>query len=165
MHKIDFEKIISLENLLNAWLVFKVGKGAKVDVMEFERNLEDNLFSLHRDLKAGSYKHGSYTHFVISDPKKRDIHKAQIRDRVLHQILYDYLCEIYEPIFIEDSYSSRIGKGTLRAVLRLKQLAEKMSRKNFGRCYAMKFDVKKYFDSIDHDILFSILYGKVKNEL
>lgn len=164
MHNDDFEKIISLENLLDAWFIFKAGKGAKTDVLEFERNLEDNLFSLHLELKSGNYGHGKYAHFIVSDPKKRDIHKAEIRDRVVHQVLYDYLVGIYEPLFIQNSYSSRLGKGTHRVVLKLKQLAEEVSKKNFKRCYAMKFDVRKYFDSIDHGILITVLCKEIENE-
>lgn len=156
--------MIKVENILRAWLVFKAGKKAKSDVVLFERNLEDNLFALASKLKNGTYKHGKYKHFVVSDPKKRDIHKAEVRDRIVHQILYDYLVKLFEPDFIEHSYSSRIGKGTHKAVLQLKKFSEKIAKNNFGNCYSMKCDARKYFDNIDHCILFDILCAKVKNE-
>lgn len=156
--------MIKVENILRAWLVFKAGKKAKSDVVLFERNLEDNLFALASKLKNGTYKHGKYKHFVVSDPKKRDIHKAEVRDRIVHQILYDYLVKLFEPDFIEHSYSSRIGKGTHKALLQLKKFSEKIVKNNFGNCYSMKCDARKYFDNIDHCILFDILCAKVKNE-
>lgn len=160
----DFEKMISIENILQAWQVFKVGKTTKPDVEIFERNLEDNLFALAFELKNGTYKHSGYKHFVVSDPKKRDINKAEVRDRIVHQILYDYLVELFEPNFIEHSYSSRIGKGTLKAVLQLKKFSEEIAKNNYGNCYAYKCDVRKYFDNINHLILFDILCIKIKDE-
>lgn len=149
---------------MRAWLVFKAGKTTKSDVALFERNLEDNLFALKLELENGAYKHGKYKHFVVSDPKKRDIYKAEVRDRIVHQILYDYLVKLFEPDFIEHSYSSRIGKGTHKVVLQLKKFSEKITKNNFGKCYSIKCDVRKYFDNIDHLTLFDILCVKVKNE-
>lgn len=157
----DFEKIISIENIFRSWSVFKAEKKTKSDVVLFERNLEDNLFSLEIDLKNETYKHGGYKHFTVSDPKKRDIHKAEVRDRIVHQMLYTYLVRLFEPDFIEHSYSSRINKGVHKGVSGLKKFSEEISKKNFGHCYAVKCDARKYFDNIDHYILFQILKNKV----
>ncbi len=88
-----------------------------MDVMIFERHLEDNIFDLHRDLKNKTYRHGGYSHFIVTDNKKRNIHKAEVKDRIIHQIISDYLKNLFEPAFIADSYSSRDGKGTHKAVI------------------------------------------------
>ena len=79
--------------------------------MDFEMHLEDNLFSLYEDLQNSNYKHSAYKHFQVFDNKKRDIYKARVPDRVIHQIIFDYLLSLFEPEFISDSYASRIGKG------------------------------------------------------
>src|SRR5690606_4076493 len=79
-----YKDIISTENLLKAWQEFVKGKKNKKDVSEFSVNLLDNIFNLHRDLRNKIYKHSNYEHFKISDPKPRDIHKASVRDRLLH---------------------------------------------------------------------------------
>jgi RNA-directed DNA polymerase len=160
----DFEKIISVENIFRAWNVFKAGKEKKQEIIFFEINIEDNLFSLRDDLCSGNYRHQAYEYFRISDPKKRDIHKASVRDRIVHQILYDYLRELFEPLFIDHSYSSRIGKGSHRAVRQLKEFSHDIAKKNFGRCYAAKCDARKYFENIDHDVLLEILGGKIKDK-
>ena len=76
-----FEELLSIENLLEAWREFLPGKRAKRDVREYSRHLIDSIVSLHEELQNGTYQHGSYIHFRISDPKPRDIHKAQARDR------------------------------------------------------------------------------------
>lgn len=72
--------------------------------MKFEYNLENNLFALYEDVVSGRYKHRAYKFFQVFDSNKRDIYVAEIRDRVVHRIVYDYLTGIYEPIFIRDSY-------------------------------------------------------------
>lgn len=146
-----------------AWRKFKLGKDRKVAVMWFERHLEDNLFSLYYDLKSRSYRHGEYQYFTVSDPKKRDIHKAAVRDRVVHQALYDYLVKVYNPIFIDDSYSSRLGKGTYKAVARLKNFTDDLCRINRGECLAIKCDIRKFFDNIDHNILLNLLDREIKD--
>jgi len=153
-----------MENLFLAWKKFQIGKSGKPDVMEFERHLEDNLFALRQELRDGAYQHSGYKHFIISDPKKRNIHKAKVRDRVVHQILYNHLCLKYEPLFTEYTYSSRIGKGTHKAVEQLRILTQEISRLNRGRCFALKCDVKKYFNSIDHAVLLNILRQKVNDQ-
>lgn len=131
--------------------------------MEFERHLEDNLFSLRNELKSGTYAHDEYSYFRISDPKKRDIYKSTVKDRIVHQALYSYLCEIYEPLFIELSFSSRKRKGIHKAVMAL-SADTKNFRKNKKKCLAMKCDIRKYFENIHHEILLEILGNKVKDE-
>lgn len=163
IHSNEFEELTSIENLLRSWRKFKIGKNKKWDVVAFERNLEDNLFLLYHELKSGEYRHSEYKYFSISDPKKRDIHKAEIRDRILHQTIFDYLEKVYEPLFISDSFSSRKGKGTHRAVFRLFDFAKEIRIQNSGKCFAIKCDVRKYFESISHKILFNILKNEVED--
>src|SRR3989344_3432115 len=86
-----YQDIISLENLLEAWNEFKNGKRSRKDVQEFERNLMSNIILLHNDLRTKKYKHSLYEAFNISDPKPRNIHKATVRDRLLHHAIYRIL--------------------------------------------------------------------------
>ncbi|MCX6795928.1 MAG: reverse transcriptase/maturase family protein, partial [Candidatus Falkowbacteria bacterium] len=158
-----FENIISLENLFIAWKEFKRGKTKKPDVQKFEMFLEDNLFSLHQELKQKTYKHSNYTSFYISDPKLRHIHKAQVRDRVVHHAVYRILYPLFDKSFIYDSYSCRDKKGTHKAVLRLEDFCRKASSNYTETCYCLKCDIKKFFDSIDHEILLHLIKNKVKD--
>ena len=84
MH-IDYSNLISISNLFQAWNEFRKGKRKRADVQVFERNLEDNLFSLNQELKNKTYQHGFYESFYVYDPKMRHIHKAKIKDRIVHQ--------------------------------------------------------------------------------
>ena len=108
-----FECIISPENLFVAWLEFRRGKRTKPDIQQFEFALEDNIFQLHDEFVSGVYRHGAYTPFTVNDPKPRRIHKASVRDRLVHHAVF----RILYPIF--DRYSCRIGKGTHGAVQRM----------------------------------------------
>ncbi len=118
-----YESIISVENLLAAWKEFKRGKSKRTDVLEFERYLMQNILKLHDELLIGTYQHGGYHHFKISDPKPRDIHKANVRDRLVHHALYRKLYPFFDRTFIADSYSCRLGKGTHKAMNRFRSFA------------------------------------------
>ena len=156
-----FEELFSIDNLFYAWKKFKKGKSRKKDVIEFEYNLEDNIFSLHTDIISGRYQHGEYSYFRVFDSKKRDIHKACVRDRVIHQIIYQYLSTLYESVFIKDSYSSRIGKGNLKAVATFKYFLKLCEPKHSSTCFVLKCDIKKYFEHIDHQALINTLSDKI----
>ena len=151
-----FEEIISLPNLFAAWREFIKGKNKKGDVLEFAADLEEHIFLLHDDLANGKYRHGGYTTFIVSDPKPRRIHKACVRDRLLHHAVARVLCPYFDGRFIFDSYSSRKGKGTHAAIKRFRDFAWRISRNRTRTVWILKMDVRKYFASIDHNILFSL---------
>lgn len=153
----SYEDIISVENLLAAWKEFVRGKHKKEDVQTFQHCLMDNILSLHHNLKEGTYRHGGYHHFKISDPKPRDIHKASVRDRLLHHALYRTLYPFFDRTFISDSYSCRKGKGTHRAMNRFRHFARKASKNHTRTCWVLKCDIRKFFASIDQRTLFDIL--------
>ncbi len=157
MNSINFEKIISVENLLLAWKEFMRGKRNKKDVQEFQLHFMDNVLSLHQDLKNKTYVHGGYYAFKISDPKPRDIHKATVRDRLLHHAIYRVLYPYFDPKFIHDSYSCRLEKGTHRAINRFRDFHRKVSKNNTKTCWILKCDIRKFFANIDHKILKEIL--------
>ena len=163
IYKNIFNKIISLENLFSAWDKFKSDKQKKRDVQRFEWQLEENIFQLHRDLKYHRYKHGAYTSFYIRDPKQRHIHKAIVRDRILHHAVFAVLNPIFEPTFISNSLSCRIDKGTHKGIDILDKTLRQISGNNFKRCFALKCDIKKFFGTVDHSILLSIIRKRIKD--
>ncbi len=159
-----FEKIISIPNIFTSWEEFKSDKRKKADVQEFEFNLEPNLFALYRDLKGKRYVHSPYSGFYIYDPKVRHVHKASVRDRILHHAIFRILNPLYDKTFIANSFSCRIGKGTHKGVLAVERMIRSESR-NFTRpCFALKCDVRKFFDSIDHRTLLNILGRKITDQ-
>ena len=159
-----YEDIISHANLLGAWREFLKGKRGKQDVQEFQYRLSDNLAALYDELKCEKYRHGGYHHFKISDPKPRDIHKASVRDRLLHHALYRVLYPYFDRRFIADSYSCREGKGTNKALNRFRSFAYQVSKNDTKTSWVLKCDIRKFFASIDQGILLNILKKYLSDE-
>ncbi|MFH1667607.1 MAG: reverse transcriptase/maturase family protein [Candidatus Komeilibacteria bacterium] len=154
---ISYEDIISLDNLLSAWEEFIVGKKSKLDVQKFSFDLMNNILALHKDLVNNKYSHGGYYAFYITDPKLRHIHKASVRDRLLHHAIYRQLYPFFAKTFIADSYSCQLNKGTHRAINRFREFSYKVTRNNTRTGWVLQCDIKRFFDSIDHEILIDIL--------
>jgi retron-type reverse transcriptase len=117
----------------------------------------DNILQLHYDLKNYTYKHGGYECFKINDPKTRTIHKASVRDRLLHHAVYRILYPFFDKTFMPDSFSCRIAKGTHKAINKFRKFSYIASKNNAKTCWILKCDVKKFFASVDQNILLNIL--------
>ncbi|MBI5153180.1 MAG: group II intron reverse transcriptase domain-containing protein, partial [Parcubacteria group bacterium] len=156
-----YNSIISIENLLAAWREFLHGKRKRKDVELFSLHLMDNILELHYDLLNKTYRHGSYQSFKVNDPKPRDIHKASVRDRLLHHAIYRMLYPYFDPKFIFNSYSCRRMKGTHRAINRFREYIRKVSKNNTRTIWVLKCDIRKFFATIDHTILINILKRRI----
>lgn len=148
-----FERVCSLENLITAGKAALRGKRITPPGSVFLADFEKEVFALHEELWAGTYRHGGYTYFTIREPKERVVAAAPFRDRVVHHAIVRVIESVFERRFIEDSYACRRGKGTHAAMRRAAQFARRWP-------YALKCDVRKYFPSIDHDVLTHLL-GRV----
>lgn len=158
-----YDDIISVENLLEAWKEFLKGKKKRKDVQEFQINLMDNILDLRQALARKTYQHGAYEAFTISDPKPRHIHKASVRDRLLHHAIYRILYPAYDQTFITHSYSCRLHKGTHRALKAFTTMKRQVSNNHTKTAWVLKCDIRKFFASIDQEILQAILLRKISN--
>lgn len=151
-----WDQIASLWNL--AWAAEKAacGKRSRPNVAAFLFNLENELCQLEDELRSKTYVPGGYHTKMIYEPKPRLISAAPFRDRVVHHALCRHLEQVFGPTFIHDSYACRRGKGTHAALDRFTE---------FARCnrYVLKCDVRKYFPSIDHQILKDLVARKIKD--
>lgn len=111
------------------------------------------------DIATKQYRHGGYDHKIINEKKRRDIHVASVRDRIIHRLLYDYLMPLLNPRFDDDVWSCRPGKGLHGALQRTQQLTRR-----YATSWVYRGDVKKFFDSVDHDVLLSIVRRHVSDE-
>jgi retron-type reverse transcriptase len=159
-----FEDIISVDNLLSAWQEFIVGKKSKPDVLDFAARLSDNIIELHHDLATKTYQHGDYYRFCVNDPKHREISKASVRDRLVHHAIYRQLYPAFDKVFLADSFSCRLGKGTHRALDRFSLFGRQVGKNNSRACWILKGDIRKFFASIDHDILLVILQSAIVDQ-
>jgi retron-type reverse transcriptase len=140
------------------------GKRKRKDVAEFSVHLADNIIELHRQLKMQTYFHDDYEYFKINDPKPRDIHKASVKDRLVHRALYRILSPFFDQKFIHDSYSCRFNKASYKAMERFKVFVRKVSKNHTQTCWVLKCDIRKFFASIDHNILKLILTKHIKDQ-
>lgn len=140
------------------------GKRGKPDVQAFERDLAGNLLALHYDLADLTYRHGPYIRFSICDPKPRVIHKASVRDRLVHHAIHRVLNPFFDRHFIADSFSCRVGKGTHKAFDRFRRVAWRVSRNHTRTCWVLKCDIRKFFASIDHGVLSRLLAERIADE-
>ncbi|MDR0543215.1 MAG: RNA-directed DNA polymerase [Dysgonamonadaceae bacterium] len=143
-----FDNITDMDNLrLGFWKAQK-GKSAKSDVIEFRRGLDHRLSQISKALSENTYPFGQYHYFTIYDPKRRVICAASFAERVIHHAIMNICAADFENYQIPYSFACRKNKGTFAAV---KQAAQ--YQKQFK--WFLKLDMRKYFDSIDHNILFS----------
>ena len=158
-----YKSIINIENIVKTWECFRSGKRYKKDVVEFEVRLAENISELFRSLLEKTYKHKAYSAFSVTDPKPRSIHKARVCDRILHHLLYQALYPYFDSRFIYDSYSCRQNKGVHRALDRLNVFARKVSKNHSRTCYVLKCDIKKFFASINQNVLNAILKRHIQD--
>lgn len=158
-----YHDIISFKNLLIAWREFVRDKRKRKDVEQFSVHLTDNILKLHQELSNCTYQHGLYSAFQINDPKPRDIHKASVRDRLVHHAIYRILYPHFDTKFIFDSYSCRIEKGTHRAINRFRDYSRIVSKNNTRTVWILKCDIRKFFANINHQILGNILKKHIKS--
>jgi retron-type reverse transcriptase len=153
--------IVSIKNLLLAWTDFHKDKKLRKDVLDFEQNLMVNIIDLHNELSNKTYTHSDYYAFNISDPKPRSIHKAKVRDRLLHHAIYRILYPFFDRTFIADSYSCRKDKGVHKALSRFKTFGSRTSKNYTKTVWILKGDIRKCFASVNQAVLMSILKQRI----
>ncbi len=150
------ERIAEMENLRLAFWKASHRKSGKKEVLDFQMNLEKNLMIMKEQILDGSIEVGNYHYFKIYDPKERLICAASFPERVLHHAIMNVCEPVFERYQIYDSYATRKGKGTHAALQRAYCFQKKNS-------VFLKLDVRKYFYSIDQEILMRLLYRKFKD--
>lgn len=157
-----FEQIISIENLELADSKARKGKTRSFGVMKHDKNRKENILKLHEQLKSGTYKTSEYKIFKIYEPKEREIFRLPYYpDRIVHHAIMNIMEPIWVSIFTADTYSCIKNRGIHRIVRKLK----KELRQNVEETkYCLKLDIKKFYPSIDHDILKKIIRKKIKDK-
>ena len=126
----------------------------------FQYYLEENLYQLFVDINSGKYRHGGYAKFIINENKRREISVANIRDRIVHRLLYSYLTEIYDKTFIFDVWSCRRSKGLIGAIERTQKFLGQ-----YPRSFVWRSDIKKFFDNVDHKTILKIATLKISDQI
>ena len=159
-HGYLFEQICSPSNLLLAAHNAAKGKHRRDEVKQFFSELDNNLQELRTELLERTYKTSPYEIFIKYEPKRREIYKLPFRDRVVQWAIMQVLEPIWTPQFTADTHACIKGRGIHSLH---KKLREDLATDPEGTKYCFKLDVSKFYPSIDHDILKSVLRRKIKD--
>lgn len=152
------ERIADLDNLYEAFRRACRGKQRKKEVLRFREHFDENIATLRRSILAGNVDVGNYHYFTIYDPKERVICAADFQERVLHHAIINVCHDLFDRTLIDTTYATRKGKGVYAAIDKAVEACSKYA-------YTAKLDFRKYYDSIDHDTLRSLLRRRFKDRL
>jgi len=147
--------------MVDAFRNVKRNRGAagidKVSITLYQNNLLENLLSLMRDLKDGSYQPQPLrrVHIPKGDGKTRPLGIPAVRDRVAQEVLRQLLSPLFERIFHDDSYGFRPARGCHMAVERVLELHR------LGHSQVLDADIKGFFDNIPHEVIMAGVAAEV----
>ena len=151
-----YRLIVEPDNLRLAFCKAVKGKHDRLEVIGFRENLEENLQKIRHQLLLHAPDIGHYRFFRIHDPKPRSICAASFPERVLHHAIMNICEPILDSYAICDSYACRKNKGCHKALARARHFARNNN-------WYLKLDIRKYFDSIDHDVVMRLLSRRFKD--
>ncbi len=151
-----FDRIATFANLYEADRKARRGKNRRIPVDRFSFDLERELLCLRSDILSGRYRPGPAVEFTIADPKRRIVRAAPFRDRVLHHAILNVMEGIFERSLDPDSYACRKGKGLDAALRRAVHLSRRSA-------WVLKTDVEKFYASVDHGVLETLLERRLKD--
>ena len=154
-----YKKIISIDNLRLADKKARRGKFNNYGVKIFDKNKEENLIKLHESLKNKAFRTSEYSIFTVHDPKEREIYRLPYYpDRIVHHAIMNILEPVWVSIFTSDTYSCIKGRGINGAMNGVKKVLHDIE----NTTYCLKIDIKKFYPSINHDVLKQIIRRKIK---
>lgn len=158
-----WDKCLTYEKLMEAHNLSKRSKGHRKEIILFNLKKEEYIMNLLEELKSNTYKPSMYTSFYVYEPKLRKIEKAKYLDRIVNRWLVDnFIKPVYIPKFINNTYACIEGRGMHKACLDMQKMM-KHCKKICGNYYILKMDVKKFFNSINKEILLNILRRNIKD--
>ena len=156
-----YERIYDTKNLEESYKRTQSGnRKYRKEAIYFAMSKERKLRDLKKELKDKTYRPGSYIEFYVFEPKKRLVHAPHIRDKIVQFSIHTVLQGIYRSVFIKDSYACLEEKGTHEAVHRIQHYM-RLAQWKYEEPYIVKIDVRKFFYSINRDILKTLYRKKI----
>lgn len=155
-----YQQIVSVANLQLADKKARKGKATQPGVLQHDRNRQANILHLHKVLLDKEFRTSQYTRFTIFEPKEREIFRLPYYpDRIVHHAIMNVLEPVFMSVFTADTYSCIKRRGIHGAADAVKKaLSDKPNT-----VYCLKIDIKKFYPSVDHDILKQLLRRKFKD--
>ncbi len=155
-----YDKIISIENLRLADEKARKGKSKSFGVKLFDKDKENNLQRLHEVLESGKFKTSQYSTFFVYEPKKRKIYRLPYYpDRILHHAIMNIMENIWVGTMTTDTYACVKNRGIHKCANKIKR-----DLKGEKDIYCLKTDIRKFYPSIDHNVLKCVIRKKIKDE-
>lgn len=151
--KTNFSNIACFPSLYKAFTRARKANRWSIECLAFHRDLELQILGIEEALLRSTWKPSGYRYFYLKKTKKRLVSSTRFIDRVVHHSLVAELERVWESEFIEHSYACRRQKGSHAAIRQAQKLCRKYR-------YALRLDVEKFFESIDHEILCKILLAR-----
>lgn len=148
------DQVADIENIYSAYKECSRGKRLSYGYLECHHNIGEHLLRIQKLLKSGEpYPWGGYREFYVCDPKRRLVMAAPFLDRVVHHAIHRVIEPLIDPLLSDWVYACRKNKGNRACALKLLEYFKRVEQNR----YVIKLDVRKYFDSINHDILLTQL--------
>jgi len=154
-----YKRIIDIDNLRLADKNARRGKPLSYGVRVHDKNREGNIQKLHEMLENKTFKTSEYDIFKIYEPKERDIYRLPyFPDRIVHHAIMNILEPVWVSIFTSDTFSCIKKRGIHGAMLKMKTAMRDVENTQ----YCLKIDIRKFYPSIDHEVLKRIVRRKIK---
>ena len=153
-----YNKLLDIDYILNTYKIIKKNTKNKLKLEKFEENLSINIIDIKN--KLSNYKIDKYNLFMIYEPKERLILSLNLKDKIINHMVAYLLFNVLESSLIDSNVAVRINKGTSYGIKLVKKYIN-----CYNDYYVLKCDIKKYFYSINHDILKKLLKEKIKDQL
>lgn len=159
-----YSKICDLDNIVDFAHLVSTNTKNKMKIEKFDEYYAENIYYIKGMLDRCNYIPGKYNIFLVHEPKLRIIMSQAIVDKVINHLVANYfLVDVFDSSFIETSIATRKNKGTHYGIKLTKKYLNEMKNK-YDNFYILKFDVKKYFYNIDHEITKKLIRKKIKDE-
>lgn len=156
-----YSKLYDIDNLILADKKARKGKSKQKDLIEFDKNKDNNLLRLQNILINKEYKTSDYHIFTIYEGKERVIYKLPYYpDRIVHHGIMNILEKMFINCFTSNTYSCIKERGIHKVLRDLKKDLKDIENTQ----YCLKLDIKKFYPNVDHEILKSLLQKKIKDK-
>ncbi len=154
-----YDNFSSIENLLHADKIARKGKSKQKGIINFDKKFENNIADLYKELVNKTYKTSPYKNRTITEKKEREISILPYKDRIVHHAAMNVLEPIFVSVFTSDTYSCIKGRGIHAASFALRKQMKDVA----GTQYCLKLDIRKFYPSVDHEVLKQLLRKKIKD--
>lgn len=161
---VKYDDLVDIDKVREMYSIIRKNTKNRGKLEKFELFYSSNIISILAALKKRVYKHSHYNVFLVHEPKYRIIMSEIMSDKVINHLISKYVLApgIY-PHLIPQNVATREKKGTKEGIRYVKKYINKL-KLNYDKVYVLKCDIKKYFYSIDHELILEKVRYFVKDD-